>query len=75
MSKILTAAKNAVSRFVHEEKGAEGIEKLLIIAAVALPMLGILIVFRGAITDFITARWEEVVGDESTAPTPNIPDF
>lgn len=59
---MLTAAKAALTRIIREEKGAEGIEKILILAAVALPLLGVLLFFSGNIRDWITEHWNSVVG-------------
>ena len=43
----------------RDERGAEGLEKLLIIAAIVLPLLGLLIFFRNEIKDWVTGLWEE----------------
>ena len=45
------------------ERGAEGLEKLLIIAAIVLPLLGLLIYFRGEILSWVTGSWEDVQND------------
>ena len=45
------------------ERGAEGLEKLLIIAAIVLPLLGLLIYFRGWITEWVGDNVTEVRGD------------
>ena len=50
-------------RLNRDERGAEGIEILLIIAAVALPLLGLLIYFRKAINTWINEIWGEVADD------------
>lgn len=63
---LLTTAKAALTRIVREEKGAEGLEKLLIIAAVALPLLAVLLFFSGEIREWITTNWESVTGNSST---------
>ena len=60
-----------VARRLHEdEQGAEGLEKLLIIAAIVLPMLGLLIFFRGAINDWVNNQWNDVSGNQGSLPTP-----
>lgn len=59
---LFQTAKHALSRIVREEKGAEGIEKILILAAVALPLLGVLLFFSGEIREWITSNWESVTG-------------
>jgi len=53
-------------RLHRDERGAEGLEKLLIIAAVALPLLGILIYFSKDIMKWVKDLWEQAKG---AAPT------
>lgn len=55
--------RNVIRRLHQDEGGAEGLEKLLIIAAIVLPLLGLLIYFRGEITEWVTERWESMRGD------------
>ena len=43
-------------RLHRSEQGAEGLEKLLIVAAVVLPLLGVLIFFKGWITEWVTGE-------------------
>lgn len=52
-----------------DEKGAEGLEKLLIIAAIVLPLLGLLIVFRNAIGSWSRDMWNQIAGDAGS-PVP-----
>ena len=49
-------------RLHRDEQGAEGIEKLLIIAAIILPLLGVLIIFRDKITEWVGAKWGDIAG-------------
>jgi Flp pilus assembly pilin Flp len=42
----------------RDERGAEGLEKLLIIAAIVLPLLGVLIWFRNDIKDWVKTIWD-----------------
>ena len=56
--------KTALTRIVREEKGAEALEKLLIVAAVALPLAGLLIYFSGALRGWVTENWETVQGND-----------
>lgn len=56
-------------RQMHEdERGAEGLEKLLIIAAVVIPLLIALIFFKDTIIDRLNSAWSNVQddGDGST---------
>jgi Flp pilus assembly pilin Flp len=57
-----------LGRMYRDEQGAEGLEKLLIIAAIALPLLGILIYFRNDITKWINEGWDAVRGRGVTDP-------
>ena len=64
-------AWNLLLRLHRDDRGAEGLEKLLIIAAIVLPLLGLLIVFRQAIGTWATDMWNTVKGDASqTVPNP-----
>ena len=49
---------DALKRLHADERGAEGLEKLLIIAAIVLPLLGLLIIFRNEIKEWVTSIWE-----------------
>ena len=61
-----------LSRLHNDEQGAEGLEKILIIAAIVLPVLGLLIIFRGKINDWMNEQWGQVKEDatntNSTTP-------
>jgi len=50
-------------RLHRDERGAEGLEKLLIIAAIVLPLLGLLIIFRNEIRTWVVDIWKTVVGE------------
>ncbi|KPJ75662.1 MAG: hypothetical protein AMK72_11945 [Planctomycetes bacterium SM23_25] len=55
---------DSLKRLHRDERGAEGLEKLLIIAAIVLPLLGLLIIFRDKIKDWVVAIWEEATQRE-----------
>lgn len=55
----------------NDEQGAEGLEKLLILAAVALPLLGLLIWFRNDIQEWIGGQAQAVRGDGDNFDTNN----
>ena len=57
---------NRVKGLHADERGAEGLEKLLIIIAIVLPLLGALIFFRDQIKDWVTNTWNEAVDAEQT---------
>jgi hypothetical protein len=49
---------------------AEGLEKILILAAVALPLLGLLIYFRNELSEWLQRIWgsEKTRGDKALYP-------
>jgi len=55
-------AVSQLKRLHRDERGAEGLEKLLIIAAIVLPLLGLLIVFRNEIKDWVGKIWQDARG-------------
>jgi Flp pilus assembly pilin Flp len=58
MKDLLKRAGKTLSRLHRDESGAEGLEKLLIIAAIVLPLLGLLIFFRNEIKDWVRDLWD-----------------
>jgi hypothetical protein len=60
---LARAVAASVATFRRDETGAEeGMNKLLIFALVALPLLALLIFFGGEIIDLAQEKWNEVVG-------------
>jgi len=47
----------------QDERGAEGLEKLLIVAAIVLPLLGLLIIFRNEIKTWVVEMWKTAKTD------------
>ncbi len=47
-------------RLHSDQRGAEGLEKLLIIAAVVLPLLGLLIWFSKDIMNWVRELYDEI---------------
>ena len=62
MKRILAVLK----RLHEDDRGAEGLEKLLIIAAIVLPLLAVLIAFRKVINDWVVTLWQQVKGEADT---------
>ncbi|MHC4993542.1 MAG: Flp family type IVb pilin [Planctomycetota bacterium] len=52
--------KTSLTRLWRDERGAEGLEKLLIIAAIVLPLLGVLFLFRDWLVDWLGDEANEV---------------
>lgn len=61
--KRLASCAGGLRRLLSDDRGAEGLEKLLIIAAVVLPLLGILIFYGGEIRDWLSDMWSDVQSD------------
>ena len=64
--RLLTRAKDAMIHLYRCEKGAEGLEKLLIIGAIVIPLLGVLVYFKGELTDWVGSMWEDVQSDSDS---------
>ena len=57
-------------RLHRDRRGAEGLEKLLIVAAIVLPLLALLIVFRNDLTQWVTDKWTVVQNSAMDGPPP-----
>ena len=55
-----------LKRLHKDEQGADLIEYILIVAAVALPLLGVIIWYRKDIAEWIQGSYEEVKSGEGT---------
>jgi len=53
----------SLKRLERDETGAQGLEILLIVAAVVLPLLGLLIIFRNEIREWVVGIWEKARGE------------
>ena len=60
--KTLTNMKEAILELWNDDQGAEGLEKVLIIAAIALPLLAVLLFFSGEIREWVSENWDSVQG-------------
>lgn len=65
MTKMLANMKEALTELWNDDQGAEGLEKVLIIAAIALPLLAVLLFFSGEIREWVSDNWESVGGTAS----------
>jgi Flp pilus assembly pilin Flp len=68
MNKALSNIKHSMLELWHDDRGAEGLEKLLIIAAVALPLLAVLLFFSGSIKEWVQRNWGEVTDNPGADP-------
>jgi Flp pilus assembly pilin Flp len=61
---MMSKLKTMMGRMHRDEKGADLVEYVLIIAAVALPVLGIVIWFKDEIGEWIGESYDQVREDE-----------
>jgi Flp pilus assembly pilin Flp len=54
--------KRALRRFHTDEQGDEGVNKILIIAMIVVPLVIVLILFGKNIVQFFQAAWEKLTG-------------
>jgi len=54
--------KAILARIHRDEQGDQGLEKLLIIAALALPLLGILILYGDELKEWLADKWDDIRG-------------
>ena len=57
--------KSTLSYIHADEQGAEGAEKILIIAAIVLPILAVLLFFKEKIVEWLKSQWESIVGNQN----------
>lgn len=67
-SSVWRGAMASLRRLDRDEQGAEGLEKLLIIGAIVLPLLALLIVFRDDIAEWLKSSWSDVRDDSQFDP-------
>jgi len=72
---MIRAAIESLRRLHRNEAGSQGLEQLLILAAVTLPLLGLLIIFRNELRDWVVQVWKDVRAQDSgsTFLNPQIP--
>ena len=63
-----TRFRNVLARFHRDERGAEGLEKLLLLAALILPLLGVLIWYGSDLMDWLSDKWGTMKDDDRLMP-------
>lgn len=66
MKNVFSKTKKVLARLHQSEQGAEGMEKLLIIGAIIIPLLGVLWYFKGELSSWLGGQWEEVESDSGS---------
>ncbi len=59
---------NALKAIHRDEQGIQGLELLLIVAAVVLPLLGLLIVFRNELWNWVKEIWGTTLSEGKNTP-------
>ncbi len=72
MQTMLGCAKREVVAAFRDDRGAEGLEKILIIAAIVLPLLGVLLYFRDQFIETSYSEYGKVLDSAGTLPTPPV---
>ncbi len=67
---MMKRVRRVLSELHHCERGAEGLEKLLLLAALILPLLGILIFYGADIRDWLVDLWDRMRGDSEDLARP-----
>ena len=62
--------RGALARLHRDEQGDEGVNKILIIAMIVVPLVIVLIVFGKDIVDFFKKQWDKLTGT-STDKSPD----
>ena len=57
---MIRGLRDRLKRLERDETGSQGLEILLIIAAIMLPLLGLLIIFRNEIRVWVVGIWEKI---------------
>lgn len=61
--KLIRNIGKTLARLNRDEQGADMVEYALIILAIALPLIGVIIIFRDELWELITGQWEDVQGE------------
>lgn len=62
MKDCLKNLQETAIKLWNDDRGAEGLEKVLIIAAIALPLLAVLLFFSGEIREWVSDNWKSIEG-------------
>ncbi len=62
MRRLCKSAAGLLRRVYRDEQGANMIEYILIVAAVALPILAIVLLYRNELMEWVKSGWDKVTG-------------
>ncbi|MBS3821207.1 MAG: Flp family type IVb pilin [Planctomycetes bacterium] len=65
---LIRNIRTTLGRLHRDERGADMVEYALIVLAIALPLIGVIIVFRDELWELITGQWEDVQDDYEMNP-------
>ena len=66
MRRSLKALSNRLAALHRDEQGDEGVNKILIIALIAIPLVIILLVFGKKIAEWFSEAWDNLSGNKNT---------
>lgn len=64
-----SSLRSALQHIHSDEQGAEGAEKVLIIAAIVLPLLAVLLFFKEKISEWLKDQWSSIKGNDQANPS------
>lgn len=70
MKDVLIRIKDGAMEIWHDDSGAQMVEKILIVAAVSIPLLGMLLFFSDEIKQWGAERWDQIRGKADTDNNP-----
>jgi Flp pilus assembly pilin Flp len=65
---LIRNIRTTLGRLHRDEQGADMVEYALIVLAIALPLIGVIIVFRDELWELISGQWEDVQDDYEMNP-------
>ena len=63
MKVMLRQFGRAMKKLDRDERGADMVEYILIIAAIALPLLAVIIIFRNQLWEMVRSAWDNIRAD------------
>jgi Flp pilus assembly pilin Flp len=73
MKKKLQSLRRGLTALHKDEQGADKVEYILIVAAIALPLLAVVVWFRKDIATWVSNAWTTINGDSGVNPGGNTP--